>query len=168
MIAALETMTPDPLQHRLTARLAAVQALYQMDASGAGIDTVVSDFRAHWIGADIDGDRFADADAGFFEDIVRGVVRLQMKIDPAIERRLVSKWTLSRLDATARAILRSGAYELVQHPSTPAVVIMDQYVEIAKGFFDEGDEPKFINAALDGLARDFRAEELAGEGARRS
>ncbi|HBS31062.1 MAG TPA: transcription antitermination factor NusB [Parvularcula sp.] len=161
-------MTPDPLQRRLTARLAAVQALYQMDASGAGIDSVVSEFRAHWIGADIDGDRFADADAGFFEDIVRGVVRLQMKIDPAIERRLVSRWTLSRLDATARAILRSGAYELIQHPSTPAAVIADQYVEIAKGFFGEGDEPKFINAALDGLARDIRADEFAGESARRT
>lgn len=168
MIAASQAMTADPLQHRLTARLAAVQALYQMDSSGAGIDTVISDFRAHWIGADIDGDRFADADAGFFEDIVRGVVRLQMKIDPAIERRLISKWTLGRLDATARAILRSGAYELVQHPATPAAVIMDQYVEIAKGFFDDGDEPKFINAALDGLARDLRAEEFTGEEARRS
>lgn len=168
MIAASQAMTADPLQHRLTARLAAVQALYQMDSSGAGIDTVISDFRAHWIGADIDGDRFADADAGFFEDIVRGVVRLQMKIDPAIERRLISKWTLARLDATARAILRSGAYELVQHPATPAAVIMDQYVEIAKGFFDDGDEPKFINAALDGLARDLRAEEFTGEEARRS
>ncbi len=167
MIAASHAMTADPLQHRLTARLAAVQALYQMDASGAGVETVVADFCAHWIGADIDGDRFADADAGLFEDIVRGAVRLQMKIDPAIERRLISKWTLPRLDATARAILRSGAYELVQHPSTPAAVIIDQYVEIAKGFFDEGDEPKFINAALDGLARDIRAEEFAGEGARR-
>ncbi len=160
-------MTADPLQHRLTARLAAVQALYQMDASGAGVDAVVADFRGHWIGADIDGDRFADADAGFFEDIVRGVIRLQMKIDPAIERRLASKWTLPRLDATARAILRSGAYEMIHHPSTPAAVVIDQYVEIAKGFYDDGDEPKFINAALDAMARDIRAEEFAGEGARR-
>lgn len=160
-------MTADPLQHRLTARLAAVQALYQMDASGAGVDAVVADFRGHWIGADIDGDRFADADAGFFEDIVRGVIRLQMKIDPAIERRLASKWTLPRLDATARAILRSGAYEMIHHPSTPAAVVIDQYVEIAKGFYDDGEEPKFINAALDAMARDIRAEEFAGEGARR-
>lgn len=168
MIAVPTSMTADPLQHRLTARLAAVQALYQMDASGAGIETVVADFRDHWIGADIDGDRFAEADAGFFEDIIRGVVRLQTKIDPAIDRRLAAKWTLARLDATARAILRSGVYELFHHPSTPAAVIIDQYVEIAKGFFDDGDEPKFINAALDALAREARTEEFAGAGARRS
>ena len=168
MIAASFGMTADPLQHRLTARLAAVQALYQMDATGAGVDTVVSDFRAHWIGADIDGDRFADADAGFFEDIVRGVVRVQLKIDPAIERRLAVKWTLARLDATARAILRSGAYEILHHPSTPAAVVIDQYLEIAKSFFGDGDEPKFINAALDAMARDLRAEEFVSAGARRS
>jgi N utilization substance protein B len=160
-------MTADPLQHRLTARLAAVQALYQMDASGAGVDAVIADFRSHWIGVDIDGDRFADADAGFFEDIVRGVLRLQMKIDPAIERRLASKWTLPRLDATARAIMRSAAYEMIHHPSTPAAVVIDQYIEIAKGFFDDGEEPKFINGALDAMARDLRADEFAGEGARR-
>lgn len=160
-------MTADPLQHRLTARLAAVQALYQMDATGAGVETVIADFRDHWIGADIDGDRFAEADAGFFEDIVRGVVRLQTKIDPAIERRLAAKWTLARLDATARAILRSGAYELIHHPSTPPAVVIDQYIEIAKGFFDDGDEAKFVNAALDALARDVRDDEVAGAGARR-
>lgn len=167
MIAVPTSMTADPLQHRLTARLAAVQALYQMDASGAGIESVVADFRGYWIGADIDGDRFADADAGFFEDIVRGVIRLQAKIDPAIDRRLGSRWTLPRLDATARAILRSAAYELIHHPSTPAAVIIDQYVEIAKGFFDGGVEPGFINGALDAMARDLRAEEIAGAGARR-
>lgn len=168
MIAASQMMTADPLQHRLTARLAAVQALYQMDASGTGVETVVAEFRDHWIGADIEGERFAEADAGFFEDIVRGVVRLQTKIDPAIDGRLAARWTLARLDATARAILRSGAYELFCHPSTPAAVVIDQYVEIAKGFFDDGDEPKFINAALDALGRDARAEEFAGAGARRS
>lgn len=155
------------MQHRLTARLAAVQALYQMDASGAGIESVIGDFRSHWIGAEIDGARYADADAGFFEDIVRGVVRLQLKIDPSIERRLAANWTLVRLDATARAILRGAAYELLQHPSTPAVVIIDEYMEVAKSFFD-GAEPRFINGALDAIARDLRADELAPAGARRS
>lgn len=155
--------------HRLTARLAAVQALYQMDASGAGLDTVIGDFRSHWFGADIDGAQFADADAGFFEDLVRGVVRLQMTIDPAIERRLSSKWTLPRLDATARAILRSAAYELIHLPSTPAIVVIDEYMQVANSFF-EGAEPRFINGALDAMARDLRADEFAAAstGARRS
>ena len=162
-------MTVETLQNRRTARLAAVQALYQMETSGAGVEKAIADFRGHWMGADIDGERFADADAGFFDDIVRGVVRLQMKIDPAIERRLSSKWTLARLDATARAILRAGAYELVQHSSTPAGVILDEYVEIAGSFFGE-TERRFVNAALDGVARDFRPEEPAdgGAGARRA
>lgn len=148
------------MQHRLNARLAAVQALYQMDTSGAGVDAVVADFRSHWIGADIDGARYGDADAGFFEDLVRGVVRLQTKIDPAIGRRLALNWTLPRLDATARAILRSAGYELIQHSSTPVFVIVNEYMEVANSFF-EGAEPKFINAALDGMARDLRTEEIA-------
>ncbi|MDZ7627805.1 MAG: transcription antitermination factor NusB [Parvularculaceae bacterium] len=147
------------MQHRLTARLAAVQALYQMETSGAGVETAVADFRGHWIGADIDGDRYAEADGGLFEDIVRGVVRLQTKIDPAIERRLAAKWTLPRLDATARAILRSAAFELIQHPATPAAVVIDEYMEVANSFF-EGAEPGFINAALDAVARDVRPEEF--------
>ncbi len=133
-----------------------------METSGAGVEKTIADFRGHWIGADIDGDRFADADAGFFDDIVRGVVRVQMKIDPAIERRLASKWTLARLDATARAILRAGAYELVEHPSTPAGVILDEYVEIAGSFFGDA-ERKFVNAALDGVARDCRPDEPVGD-----
>lgn len=140
-----------------------------MEASGAGVEKTIADFRSHWIGADIDGDRFADADEGFFDDIVRGVVRLQTKIDPAIERRLAAKWTLARLDSTARAILRSGAYELIQHTSTPASVVIDEYVEIAASFFGE-DEKRFVNAALDGVARDFRPGGLPkdGTGARRA
>jgi N utilization substance protein B len=162
-------VNPDPLQHRSAARLAAVQALYQMETSGAGVEKAIADFRGHWIGADVDGERLAEADAGFFDDIVRGVVRLQTKIDPAIERRLAAKWTLARLDATARAILRSGAYELIQHPSTPAAVIIDEYVEIAASFFGD-DERAFVNAALDGVARDVRPDEIGGgaAGARRA
>lgn len=135
-----------------------------METSGAGVEKTIADFRGHWMGADIDGDRFADADAGFFDDIVRGVVRLQMKIDPAIERRLSAKWTLARLDATARAILRSGVYELMQHASTPIGVIIDEYVEIAASFFGD-DERNFVNAALDGAARDLRPEDKPGGGA---
>lgn len=140
-----------------------------METSGAGVEKAIADFRGHWIGAEIDGERFAEADAGFFDDIVRGVVRLQTKIDPAIERRLASKWTLARLDATARAILRSAAYELIQHPSTPVSVVIDEYVEIAASFFGD-DERAFVNAALDGVARDVRPEEFGGDaaGARRA
>jgi len=54
-----------------------------------------------------------------------------------------------------RAILRSGAWELMQRPDVPMEVVIDEYVELAKAFFDAADA-KFVNAALDGIARDVR------------
>lgn len=149
------------MQSRATARLAAVQALYQMETGGTGVDAVVAEFKAHRFGEDLVGATFHDADEDFFAEVVRGVVRLQAKIDPLVEQRLSNNWTLPRLDATARAILRAAAYEFINEPSFPSVAIINEYVEIAKAFF-EGEDPRFINAVLDALARDLRAEEFAG------
>ena len=80
----------------------------------------------------------------------------QSPIDGAISRRLAKGWRLERIDATARAILRAGAFEVMRRGDVPAEVAIDEYVEIAKSFFD-GPEPGFVNAALDGIARDERA-----------
>lgn len=145
---------------RTNARLAVVQALYQMEIAGVGVDTTVTEFRQHRLGGDIEGHALHDADEKFFEDLTRGVVALQARIDPVIERNLAERWTLGRLDATARAILRAGVYEIVKRADVPAAVIIDEYVEIASAFF-ERDEPRFINAVLDAVSRDARAEELA-------
>lgn len=144
---------------RTAARLAAVQALYQMEAAGAGVESVIREFNAHRLGADIEGVSIHDADAEFFADIARGVIESQRRIDPVIERNLAKNWTLARLDATARAILRAGVFELSRRADVPYRVVIDEYVEIANAFFD-GDEPRFINGVLDAAAREARAEEI--------
>jgi N utilization substance protein B len=139
---------------RSTARLAAVQALYQMEQSGAGVERVIAEFIDHRLGHPIEGADLHEADAAFFADVVRGVVDAQRRID----RHLAQNWTLGRLDATARAILRAGAYELIRRADVPASAAIVEYVEIAKAFF-EGEEPRFVNAVLDALAREARPPE---------
>ena len=86
---------------------------------------------------------------------MRGVIANQRDIDAAVKARLASNWRLERLDATLRALLRSGAWELAHKPEVPREIVLDEYVELAKAFFDEA-EAKFVNAALDGVARDVR------------
>ncbi|MFM8377232.1 MAG: transcription antitermination factor NusB [Phenylobacterium sp.] len=148
-------------QARSVARLAAVQALYQMEVSGAGVEAVVREFSEHRFdrtpgGGDGEGAPLAAADETFFAELVRGVVEHQRGIDPAIARRLAQGWRLERLDATVRAILRAGAFELTHRTDVPVEVVINEYVDLARSFF-EGPEPGFVNAALDGLARDVRA-----------
>ena len=142
-------------QQRSVARLAAVQALYQMEVSGVGVDAVVREFSDQRFGGDIEGSVMAEADEAFFAEIVRGVVQAQGVIDQAIAKRLATGWRLDRIDATLRAILRAGAYELSLRDDVPTEVAIDEYVEITKSFF-EGPEPGFVNAALDAIARDRR------------
>lgn len=140
---------------RTVARLAAVQALYQMELAGAGVETVIREFSDHRFQGDLDGQTLADADEAYFADICRGVVADQVRIDRAIAARLAQGWRLERLDATLRALLRCGAWELIDRPETPREVVIDEYVELAKAFFDDA-EARFVNAALDGVARDVR------------
>ncbi|MBX7247816.1 MAG: transcription antitermination factor NusB [Caulobacteraceae bacterium] len=149
-------MAPSGRRARTVARLTAVQALYQMEISGVGVEAVVREFSDHRFDADLDeGETLGAADEAFFADIVRGVVAHQRDIDPAVVKRLASGWRLERLDATVRAILRSGTFELAHRPDVPTEVVIDEYVELAKAFFDAA-EAKFVNAALDGIARDVR------------
>jgi N utilization substance protein B len=138
------------------ARLAAVQALYQMDVAGQGAETVVREFRDHRFDRDMEGAPLAAADETWFADLVKGVAADQADIDKAVVRRLAAGWKLSRLDATVRAILRAGAFELMRAGEIPTEIVIDEYVEIAKSFF-EGPEPAFVNAALDAIATDERS-----------
>jgi N utilization substance protein B len=140
---------------RSVARLAAVQALYQMEVSGVGCEAVIDEFLDHRFDADMEGGTLAPADVEYFAAITRGVVNDQALIDHAVIHRLAEGWRLERLDATLRAILRSGAFELMERPDVPIEVIINEYVEIGKAFF-EGPEPAFINGALDGIAQDVR------------
>lgn len=159
-MSALKRGAP-PRQARTVARLAAVQALYQMELAGAGVETVVREFADHRFGGDVEGGSgpgetpLAAADEAFFADLVRGVVADQAVIDRAIVRRLAQGWKLERLDATVRAILRAGTFELLRRHDVPVEVAIDEYVELAKAFFDP-TEAGFINAALDAVAGDVR------------
>ena len=140
---------------RGAARLAAVQALYQMELSGTGVLEIVSEYENFRLGQELDGDQYLKADASWFRSIVAGVVKDQRALDPVIGDSLVEGWPLSRLDATLRAILRAGVFEIRERNDVPAPVIITEYVEIANAFFGE-EEPKLVNAVLDSVARKVR------------
>ncbi|MBB3453719.1 N utilization substance protein B [Rhizobium sp. BK313] len=142
---------------RGAARLAAVQALYQMDIGGTGVLEVVAEYEAHRLGQELDGETYLKADASWFRSIVSGVVREQTRLDPLIGSALQDDWALSRLDSTVRAILRAGTFELLDRKDVPIAVIVTEYVEIAHAFFEE-DEPKLVNAVLDRIAKQVRGE----------
>jgi N utilization substance protein B len=146
-----------PANQRGAARLAAVQALYQMDIGGTGVLEIVAEYEEHRLGQEIDGDTYLKADPSWFRSIVAGVVRDQVKIDPLIRSALQESWPLSRLDSTLRAILRAGTFEITERKDVPVPVIVTEYVEIAQAFF-EGEEPKIVNAVLDRLAKQIRGE----------
>ena len=150
-----------PANQRGAARLAAVQALYQMDLSGATLPEVIAEFETYRLGKEVDGDQYRNADAAFFRDIVAGVVRDQKTLDPAIDRTLAKGWPLTRIDTTLRAILRAGAFELADRADVPSRVVISEYVDVAKAFFED-DAPAVVNAVLDGLAHELRAGEFAG------
>jgi N utilization substance protein B len=140
---------------RAGARLAAVQALYQMEQTEQSARSVIADFMEDRLGLNDEGEPVEEADPDIFRAIVEGVVDRQEVIDAAIMKRLAQGWKIERLDATSRAILRAAVYELIAEISLPSQIILDEYVSIAHAFF-EGAEPKFINGLLDAVARDVR------------
>lgn len=146
-----------PANKRGAARLAAVQALYQMDVAGSGILEITAEYEEFRLGKEVDGSQYREADAQWFRAILAGVVENQTKVDPIIRQSLTEDWPLSRLDSTLRAIMRAGVYELMQRSDVPVAVIVSEYVDIAKAFYDE-DEPKLVNAVLDRVARRVRGE----------
>jgi N utilization substance protein B len=145
---------------RGAARLAAVQALYQMDIAGAGINDIFAEFESHWLGNEVEGEKYLPAEAAFFRDVVSGVVRDQTKLDPLIDDALSKGWPLKRIDAILRAVLRAGAYELEHRKDVPGRVVISEYVDVAHAFVD-GDETGMVNAVLDQIARQFRADEFS-------
>src|SRR5215813_1374456 len=144
---------------RGAARLAAVQALYQMDIAGTGLNDILAEFESHWIGREVEGAQYLPAEAAFFRDVVSGVLREQRSIDPLVDEALSRGWPLKRVEAILRAVLRAGCYELSHRSDIPARVIVSEYVDVAHAFVDK-DETGMINAVLDQLARHFRKGEL--------
>ena len=145
---------------RGAARLAAVQALYQMDLAATPLNEALGQFEAHWIGREVEGEEYLPAEAAHFRDIVRGVVDDQRRLDPMIDQALQKSWPLKRIETVLRAILRAGAYELDRKPDVPARVVVTEYVDVAHAFVD-GSETGMVNAVLDQLARQLRAGEFA-------
>jgi transcription antitermination factor NusB len=145
---------------RSAARLAAVQALYEMDIAGTGVMEAVAEFENHWIGREIEGVTFRAPDVDLFRDIIAGVVREQKLVDRRLDEALAKGWPLKRVEVVLRAVLRAGAYELFFRKDIPVRVTISEYVDVARAFYDE-DEPGLVNAVLDALARSVRAAELA-------
>ncbi|PZO81459.1 MAG: transcription antitermination factor NusB [Mesorhizobium amorphae] len=151
------TQVPRQANKRGAARLGAVQALYQMDLAGSGVLEIAAEYETFRLGKEVDGAQYREADAQWFRTIIAGVVAEQKAIDPVIRQSLTDDWPLSRLDATLRAILRAGVWELLKRQDVPVPVIVSEYVDIAKAFYVE-DEPKLVNAVLDRVARRLRGE----------
>jgi N utilization substance protein B len=148
---------------RSQARLAAVQALYQMDLAETDLAAVIEEFKAHRLGNDGENGTAAQADPEHFAGLLKGVVRRQRDIDPMIDRQLAEGWRLTRIDSIVRAILRAAAFELMELDDVPPRVVISEYIEVAHAFF-EGDEPRVVNGVLDSLARKLRPGELPERG----
>jgi N utilization substance protein B len=148
-----------PLAPRTAARVATVQALYQMDLASTDLNDLIAEFEAHRFGALAEDQTLAGADRDFFRSLVRGVVRRQREIDPMIDQQLAEGWRLNRIDAILRAILRAGAFELIERKDVPARVVITEYVNAAHAFLGE-EEPRVVNGVLDKLARRLRPGEF--------
>jgi len=144
---------------RGAARLAAVQALYQMDIAGTGLNEILAEFESHWLGREVEGAQYLPAEAAYFRAIVEGVLREQLKLDPLIDKALSDGWPLKRIETVLRAVLRAGAYELDRRSDVPARIVVSEYVDVANAFVDR-DETGLINAVLDQLARQLRPGEF--------
>lgn len=152
---------------RSAARLAAVQALYQVDITGISPSVVVEEFVQHRFDAVLEGVAYDHVDASLFSDLVRGACARRTEIDGLVGGALTESWTVERLEKILRAILRLGAYELVARVDIPARVIITEYLDVANSFFD-GAQPGLVNGVLDSLARSVRGDELAPGGSARA
>ena len=140
---------------RSSARLAAVQALYQLDMEGTPIARLLHEFHEHRLGATIGEDIYAPAEVDFFNDVVSGVDARRAEIDTAIVAKLANGWSLERLDRSMRQILRAGTYELIARNDLPTGVIINEYVNVADAFFPKA-EKGFVNGLLDAIAKSIR------------
>jgi transcription antitermination protein NusB len=142
---------------RSSARLAAVQALYQLEMEGTAMAKLLHEFHEHRLGATIGDVTYAPAEVDFFNDIVKGVDARRDEIDAAISAKLARGWTLERLDRAMRQILRAGTYELIARNDLPAGVIINEYVDVADAFFAKA-EKGFVNGLLDAISKSVRGQ----------
>jgi N utilization substance protein B len=165
VMAEAKPPTPaDPKRRRTASRLAAVQALYQIDVTGVSPATAVIEFTRHNIAGTADDESFGEADEKLFAGLVEGVAARREDIDRQISSVLTPDWPLERLEIILRAILRAAVYELLARPEVPTKVIISEYLDIAHAFF-AGKEPGLVNGVLDSLARTLRPEGLRDDAA---
>ncbi len=162
MKAPVTTAKPDPISARTAARVAAVQALYQMDLAGTDLNDVIEEFLAVRFEQKTPEETIDGADRVFFADILRAVLRRQREIDPLVDEQLAIGWRLVRVDAILRAVLRGGVAELLERIDVPARVVINEYVNVAHFFFSE-DEPRVVNGVLDKIARKVRSPEFVSK-----
>ena len=140
---------------RSAARLAAVQALYQMEMEGTPLPKLLHEFHQHRLGATIEDETYEEAEVDFFDDVVSGADARREEIDGLVAARLAEGWSLERLDRPMRAILRAGAYELVARADVPVATVISEYVDVAHAFYDKR-ETGFVNGLLDAIAKEAR------------
>lgn len=148
-----------PANQRGAARLAAVQALYQMDVGRQPLEDTLAQFSAHHLGREIEGEQYLPADADFFRQIVTGVIRSQLDIDPMLDNALQKGWPVTRIDATLRAILRAAAFELLRRRDIPSSVVIAEYIDIANAFYED-DAPALVNGVLDAIAKQVNRDNV--------
>jgi N utilization substance protein B len=154
---------------RTASRVAAVQALFQSEQGGATAETVIDEFVRHRLGElpgpEHDGGggfeegRVPDAHVPLFTRIVRTAVEHQDRLDAMIAAALPPEWPMARIDPVLRAVLRAGGAELSMQDGPPSKVVINEYLDVAHGFFD-GEEPRMVNGMLDRLARELRPSEF--------
>ncbi|MFV2002918.1 MAG: transcription antitermination factor NusB [Paracoccaceae bacterium] len=147
-------------QMKSPARLYAVQALFQMESSHQSVEAVGREFEQHRFGATYEGVQMAEGDFGLFSAILENAVNWQAAIDQLTDRALVAKWPIARIDPTLRALFRAAGAE-ISHIDTPPKVVISEYVDVAKAFFANGKEAKFVNAVLDHMAREAKPGALS-------
>lgn len=147
----------DKRMKRSASRLYAVQALFQMEASGQTVEAIIREFLDHRFGAEYEEGEMIDGDVGHFRDVVENAVNYQARVDQMTDRALVAKWPIARIDPTLRAVFRAAGAELTEGDAPPKVVIVE-YMDVVRAFFPDGKEMNFVNAVLDHMAREAKPE----------
>ncbi len=149
-------------RQRSSARLAAVQALYQMEMSGTAPDQVISEFVVLRLKEEVDGVKLAEADRKLMSELVLGVAERAGELDDMLAAVLDPDWPVERLETLLRALLRAGVYELSERRAVPVRAAISEYMAVADAFFS-GREPAMVNGVLDRVARALRPEECTPE-----
>ena len=146
-------------QMKSASRLYAVQALFQMEASEQGMNEVRDQFVNHRFGATLEGEEYVEGNVELFEQLLFTAVNQPAAIDQMTDRALVAKWPIDRIDPTLRALFRTAGAEFIIDDTPPKVAIVE-FVDVAKAFFPDGNETRFVNAILDHMAREVHPEKF--------